>query len=1559
MNARKRIVLVVVVLGLFAGVCGGVWIYVRYNSWWRIQARMHLAMQANQFEKAAEHARAYIEKRPGEWDGYYWLAQCYTRMGRYDEARKEIQNILDKPSQMGCDLVSVRMLLADTHAHEALQAMSGSGAGRQWTVLNAGVKQLEQANAVLQGTSTADKAKELDLLQAQGRNDMQIGAVCEQLASLSDKAAQAAQDQNRDSLAKEENDKAAGFRNQSKKAYVEAQGLLMRVIQADAARPQPAAALVQLCLKRDDRAALEQARKAILSLEDPPPLAAMMLEIDEAGQGLNRRPEAPSSTSSSAPASSGAPRMDRNRQIVEDLCARLDRIIAKHPEEAEVKTRRGEFALRLNDEATAERLCKEVLAKDDRNYRARMLHAQILTRKGNLNDAERVLFEIKTGNNPSPESLYRYAMAAVSSGKRELARQSLRQLTALNPNDPYERSYVAKAYRYLADSLAQDGFPAQAFDDAQKYYRLFPEDPAAIVMFVDLSKRSDQPNLAREEIKKIEADPARMRRPEMLVAVAEGYLLLGEAEDKKKSNELIQRIGQFKGETLEGQLAVARALKMTGQFAQAETLLKDLLAQSAEPPLAEALYGLGQLYVQEGRMLEAVEMYRAAVRQDAVNSTYRASLARTLFEAGDLEECESVLSGIEPGNAVANLLRLQVQIAKGEAGDSGQMLQQAMQAGISGLPAAVAYMSNGQPRQCIDVCEAELKKRTSDEAYLRSLMGQAYLSLGERDKCVEQWKQVIALSPTQTSMYLGLTALLSQDPDPAKPADPDRAAAEMAKIANVRADLIQFSHAWMLGRLKKYAEAAEKFRRLAERTDAGEPIRGRARLMSARALAQAGQVDKALEELDRLAQKAPWPKEAMYQKVQILLSADRKPEARVALNGLRGQAVKERDEALLRRVISLQAAARNYDDALAACDELRKLLPNEPRGQLMKAETLYAAGRGAEAITAFEESIRREPGNFSTYLKLSRALDAEQKSVEALEVLDRLAQFGEAGRAESIYQRGLLLAQWGLQAQAVDCLGGLDKSHLTTNPRLQLALGRDMMALGRADHAQAILARIPVYAKEYVQAQLGLAALAPSLEAKLQALDGLEAKRPGLPAVLQEKMGLLIRAERFADAIAAYEKFAKGQPANAPVPENLSYAALMAMLQSGRQSAAVDLAARIARQSRSPYWRKYELFLKSESDRPAALALLPEPAKADGQDASLGLCMAVETNSPDEMTKWSSRLTEVEANLAKQKPPRSMPNVYKLLISLATKDWAQAKAGLAKFDSRETIAQTTAAELVASAEGGKSSPVEAARLLRASIADEIGLPVLTTRWSAEVLKARPTCQMAAALAFRGQTTLPGRKAILDLLQPADCSFAKQARAFLCAQDKQFEQAAKLLGEARAAEGDNVELMVQQAVALENAGKPQEALPLYMRAWELGKSPVAANNAAYLIAQLYEKDPARLAEAEKVIAGAIKVSPNVPAIRETLGWIRYLRGQKEQACKELRGSIRGVSDSPEAHYHLGVVEAALGNQGMARFHLEAAVAFAEKKKKEGAGTVSVDRALVQAQQMLKTLPAPKT
>ena len=241
---------------------------------------------------------------------------------------------------------------------------------------------------------------------------------------------------------------------------------------------------------------------------------------------------------------------------------------------------------------------------------------------------------------------------------------------------------------------------------------------------------------------------------------------------------------------------------------------------------------------------------------------------------------------------------------------------------------------------------------------------------------------------------------------------------------------------------------------------------------------------------------------------------------------------------------------------------------------------------------------------------------------------------------------------------------------------------------------------------------------------------------------------------------------------------------------------------------------------------------------------------------------------------------------------------------------------------------------EAAKLAKASLAMDLGLNQLGRSWAMEVLKARPECQWAAGVIMGSRPDEAAEKAAAAILRPKDCAVARTIQGSLLMKDKKYSQAAEVYRKAAEAEEGNPYLVLSQALAVERAGRLAEAMKLYRQVWQATKSPVAANNAAYLVSQLHPKDAARLTEASKWMDGAVKARPNEPAFRDTKAWIAFLLGKKSEAQVEARRAVRGIPRSPEAHYHLGVIEGDAGNRDLSRWHLAAAVSSAEAMRVRG-------------------------
>jgi len=87
-------------------------------------------------------------------------------------------------------------------------------------------------------------------------------------------------------------------------------------------------------------------------------------------------------------------------------------------------------------------------------------------------------------------------------------------------------------------------------------------------------------------------------------------------------------------------------------------------------------------------------------------------------------------------------------------------------------------------------------------------------------------------------------------------------------------------------------------------------------------------------------------------------------------------------------------------------------------------------------------------------------------------------------------------------------------------------------------------------------------------------------------------------------------------------------------------------------------------------------------------------------------------------------------------------------------------------------------------------------------------------------------------------------------------------------------------------------------------------PIAANNLAFLITQ-HKADSERLREAEEL--ALLASATGVPATLDTLGWVRFLRGNDEGAEEVLRLAHESMPENPTFAFHLASVLAAMSKQ----------------------------------------------
>ena len=141
-----------------------------------------------------------------------------------------------------------------------------------------------------------------------------------------------------------------------------------------------------------------------------------------------------------------------------------------------------------------------------------------------------------------------------------------------------------------------------------------------------------------------------------------------------------------------------------------------------------------------------------------------------------------------------------------------------------------------------------------------------------------------------------------------------------------------------------------------------------------------------------------------------------------------------------------------------------------------------------------------------------------------------------------------------------------------------------------------------------------------------------------------------------------------------------------------------------------------------------------------------------------------------------------------------------------------------------------------------------------------------------------------------------------AEASLLRDRKLWPDANRLLAQANQTFPDDVDLLYEQAMVLEKQAKVDEMERLLRRVIQIKPDyPHAYNALGYSLAERR----VRLPEARTLIQKALELSPGDPSITDSLGWVEYRLGNRDEAVRLLRGAYRARPD-PEIAAHLGEV-----------------------------------------------------
>jgi tetratricopeptide (TPR) repeat protein len=161
--------------------------------------------------------------------------------------------------------------------------------------------------------------------------------------------------------------------------------------------------------------------------------------------------------------------------------------------------------------------------------------------------------------------------------------------------------------------------------------------------------------------------------------------------------------------------------------------------------------------------------------------------------------------------------------------------------------------------------------------------------------------------------------------------------------------------------------------------------------------------------------------------------------------------------------------------------------------------------------------------------------------------------------------------------------------------------------------------------------------------------------------------------------------------------------------------------------------------------------------------------------------------------------------------------------------------------------------------------------------------------------------------------PADARAKLLAEGQMLRDVKQWGEANTLLAKANLQFPDDVDLIYEQSMLLEKLNKLDDMERLLRRVIAIKPDHQHAYNA--LGYSLAERN-VRLPEARTLIKKALDLSPGEPSITDSLGWVEYRLGNREEAVRLLRDAYRGQPDA-EIAAHLGEVLWVSGQKDEAR------------------------------------------
>ncbi len=234
-----------------------------------------------------------------------------------------------------------------------------------------------------------------------------------------------------------------------------------------------------------------------------------------------------------------------------------------------------------------------------------------------------------------------------------------------------------------------------------------------------------------------------------------------------------------------------------------------------------------------------------------------------------------------------------------------------------------------------------------------------------------------------------------------------------------------------------------------------------------------------------------------------------------------------------------------------------------------------------------------------------------------------------------------------------------------------------------------------------------------------------------------------------------------------------------------------------------------------------------------------------------------------------------------------------------------------------SSEGRSARGLTQAYLLMAQIAEKQKDFPAANAWLDRIENADDimTAQLRRASLLARQGQMPQARALLRSQperRPDDARLKLVAEAQLLREFKQWQQSYEVYSQASARFPDNTDLLYDQAMMAEKAGKLADMERLLRQLIAAKPDYHHAYNA--LGYSLAERN-LRLPEAKQLIEKAVSLAPGDAYIQDSLGWVEFRMGNNARALSILQAAYTARPD-PEIGAHLGEVLWAQGQRDQA-------------------------------------------